>query len=133
MSMGVCMRSIGRPCHFTHFMFLCADTAVCIWDRELVDSFQQPAMVREPDDLMENFEPLGSVPTVGRVLEDMHRSDDADLMLRGHLLTGFSDSKTGLYSMFHENTIWKYGYDHSNTIRNAFMSVKLPLSACSLC
>ncbi len=89
-------------------------------------------MVREPLDLMENFEPLGSVPTVGRVLEDMQCSDDADLMLRNHLLTGFSDSKTGLYSMFHENTIWKYGYDHPNTIRNAFMLVTSPLSACRL-
>ncbi|KAI0088874.1 RNA dependent RNA polymerase-domain-containing protein [Irpex rosettiformis] len=97
------------------------DTAVCIWDNDLVSSFAQPEMVREPDGLLDNFMSLREVATVGAVLEEMGKNPNPELVLRNHLLTGLSDSRTGLYSMFHENTIWQYGYNHPNTIRNAFM------------
>ena len=88
-----------------------------------MESFVQPPMVREPDGLMDNFEPLDAVPSVKSVTELMEKDTDSEMVLRKHLLTGLSDSRTGLYSMFHENTIWQYGYNHPNTIRNAFMSV----------
>ena len=90
-----------------------------------MESFVQPPMVREPDGLMDNFEPLDAVPSVKSVTELMEKDTDSEMVLRKHLLTGLSDSRTGLYSMFHENTIWQYGYNHPNTIRNAFMSVSL--------
>jgi RNA-dependent RNA polymerase len=99
---------------------------VCIFDPAIVEAFKQPEMVREPPDLMNNFEPLDVVPTVGAVLQQMKQDDwERDIILRKHLLTGLAERRTGLYSKFHNNTIYQLGYDHPTTIRNAFMSVFL--------
>ncbi|KAI0684509.1 RNA dependent RNA polymerase-domain-containing protein [Cytidiella melzeri] len=99
------------------------DTAVCIWDPEIVNAFKQPDMVREPHHLMSNFEPLSAVPTVATVLHRMDRADSKaqDTILREHLLTGLTENRTGIYSKFHGNAIYQFGYNHPATIRNAFM------------
>ncbi|KAI0341433.1 hypothetical protein BDW22DRAFT_303425 [Trametopsis cervina] len=80
------------------------DTAVCVFDPALVGAFKPSRMVREPHGLMDNFEPLDKVPTIASVL-----------------LTGLAETRMGLYSMFHENAIYEFGYGHPKTVRNAFM------------
>ena len=75
-------------------------------------------------DLMENFEPLKTVATVGTVWKKVKDESDPQKRyktLHEEMLAGLADIPTGLYSKFHENTVWQLGYDHPVTIRNAFM------------
>ena len=104
------------------YYLVSTDTAVCVFDEALVSAFQQPDTVREPPDLMQNFEPLDDVPTVASVVTQMrNQSWKRELILHDHLLTGMAESKTGLYSKYHDNSVYELGYNHPTTIRNAFM------------
>ena len=88
----------------------------------LVGTFRQPQTVREPAGLMLNFEPLDEVPSVASVLARMDSDPSRrDAILHEHLLSGMAESKTGLYSKFHDNSVYELGYNHPITIRNAFM------------
>ena len=98
------------------------DTAVCIFDESLVAPFMQPWTVREPDGLLDNFEPLDQVPTVAAVIQQMKNGPAEKFsVLHDYLLSGLAESRTGLYSKYHDNAVYQLGYNHPTAVRNAFM------------
>lgn len=103
---------------------LSEDTAVCIFDKEMVDRFVEPPITQEPSDLMQYFEPIDTILSVGQANEELKSSKllgDAARLLQKYLLTGLCENRVGLYSMMHENCIYEFGYDHPDTIRVAHM------------
>ena len=103
-----------------------ADTAVCIWDPALVKPFGNAKLVIVPPDFKkDNFQPEGEIVMVEQLEELMLASKKAErsTILQRHLVSGVSVSRTGLYSMFHDIAMYKYGYDHENTLRIALMYV----------
>jgi RNA-dependent RNA polymerase len=40
-------------------------------------------------------------------------------------LLGLNDSKVGLYSSFHDYAVWRYGLDHPESVRMAYMYVTI--------
>ena len=108
--------------------------AVCIFDQLLVQSFKPAPFTDEPDNFMSNFEPQDSVKSMTTVMDELETSgvEEGGSLLRHYLLTGLADVKTGLYSKFHENAIYKFGYGHRIAVRMAYMYVILimPPSSC---
>ncbi|THH01293.1 hypothetical protein EW026_g1385 [Hermanssonia centrifuga] len=107
------------------------DVAVCVWDQTLVQSFVQPPITEEPPSFLDrNFEPMEKVLQVAAVLQTIKDLDpmEADVSLRSQLLIGLSDTKVGIYSLYHEKSIYTLGYDHDSSIRTAFMQVVLNTS-----
>lgn len=86
-----------------------------------MNGFNQPITVREPPDLRDNFE--REVEEVTAFMERTSKlptlSKERELCMK--LLLGLSDSKVGLYSQFHDNASYSQGYNHSETVRLAYM------------
>lgn len=99
------------------------DVATCIFNSQMVDEFQQPEFTAEPPNLLQRyFEPQERIPTVASVLKTMaDRPEDASFILRQNLLIGLTESKTGKYSMYNENAMYRFGYGHPETIRLGYM------------
>ncbi|GJE86474.1 RNA dependent RNA polymerase [Phanerochaete sordida] len=99
------------------------DVATCIFNSSIVNHFVQPAFTAEPTNFLRDyFEPQDRIPTVASVVQEMaSRPADAALILRRHLLIGLTESKTGKYSMYNENAMYRYGYGHPDTIRLGYM------------
>ncbi|KAJ3558083.1 hypothetical protein NM688_g1122 [Phlebia brevispora] len=97
------------------------DTAVCIFDEEIVTAFHGPALTPEPPNLIEEcFQPADTILTVQDVIDAVESSPSTVLVartLQRHLLQGLGESRVGLYSMFHENSIYELGYDNPISIR----------------
>ena len=97
------------------------DTVTIIADTTIVEGFRSPSTVNEPSDLRGNFE-----SEVEEVIAFMEMVDNIAALQKERelctkLLLGLSDSKVGLYSQFHDNAIYKLGYDHPETVRLAYM------------
>ncbi len=73
---------------------------------------------------------MEKVLQVAAVLQTIKDLDpmEADVSLRSQLLIGLSDTKVGIYSLYHEKSIYTLGYDHDSSIRTAFMQVVLNTS-----
>lgn len=100
-------------------------------ERSIVDAFKNPTTVREPKDLRDNFQPV--IEKVSTFCDQFYNMDDAShaYELSKKLLSGLSDSKVGMYSRFHENVVYSYGYSHREAIRLAYMWVTARDSASS--
>lgn len=85
--------------------------------------FTNSAYSTEPENFKENFEPEGDIPLVATLDNTMQllSATEARVQLQTALVTGLSDAAVGLYSTFHENAAYAYGYGDKRTIRNAYM------------
>ncbi|CAL1694877.1 unnamed protein product [Somion occarium] len=99
------------------------DTAVCIYNQQLVQSFQPPSVnnILPPDLQRENFLPQdGTLQVSGLSREIQHLSaDEAQSYLQDQLLSGYINSKVGMYSKFHDNAAYAFGYGADCTVRLA--------------
>ncbi|KAJ7238761.1 RNA dependent RNA polymerase-domain-containing protein [Mycena haematopus] len=98
------------------------DTVVFIWlDEFLKDFGQNQPLTPAPNGLMLNFDQeVKTVEQVGHELCGLS-PEGSQRAFQGYLLNGLCDSKVGLYSYFHDNAIWRYGYGHPNSILMAYM------------
>lgn len=86
-----------------------------------MESFTNSRVVDAPHDLRSNFESeieivsdfLRRTSTMETIVKDYYLSQE--------LLLGLQDSKVGLYSTFHESSVFRRGYDHPTTVRLAYM------------
>jgi RNA-dependent RNA polymerase len=103
------------------------DVGVCIFEPKIVDAFRTPPVTAEPPSFLARFfEPQDKIPTVAAMIEEMRSSqEEAENILRRHLLIGLTDSKVGRCSMLHDIAMYMFGYDHEDTIRLAYMFVYL--------
>ena len=100
------------------------DTAVCVFDQQLVQNFTQPNPTEERDDFKEKcFESQKTCARVSTMLQEMERKTPHARVqvLQKYLLKGLFNDKIWQYSNFHENAAYAYGFDHPKTIHNAFM------------
>ncbi|KAL6307807.1 RNA dependent RNA polymerase-domain-containing protein [Sparassis latifolia] len=100
------------------------DTCVCIFDPALVQHFTNPPLTTHAADFIsENFKPEGTIETVGHLHSRLEGLPPVErqLELQKTLLSGLADKPVGIYSKFHEIAAYTLGYDHPDTIRNAFM------------
>ena len=92
------------------------------WMPEIVSNFQPPELDGMPDRFMEaNFQK--HVETVADLMQRLESLSDSDAEYEFHriFLFGLNDSKVGIYSRFHDNAVYKDGYDAPNTIRLAYL------------
>ncbi|KAH9948208.1 RNA dependent RNA polymerase-domain-containing protein [Amylocystis lapponica] len=103
------------------------DVCVCIYEAAIVDAFTNARLcLPEPADFDKvNFE--GSVERVEELYTRMNSMSPAHAQseLQRTLVSGLSDAGVGLYSKFHENTAYAFGYDDPRTLRHAFMFAKV--------
>ncbi|KAF8648909.1 hypothetical protein AX16_006144 [Volvariella volvacea WC 439] len=92
------------------------DETFILWQQSLVQRFRNQPLTREPDNLMTFFE--RSVESGTEFNERASKLDcvEAQAAFQDVLLLGLHDAKVGLYSMFHDYSVWKFGYDHPDTI-----------------
>ncbi|KAJ7631701.1 RNA dependent RNA polymerase-domain-containing protein [Mycena polygramma] len=98
------------------------DTVVFIWLEEFCNHFSNQPFTPAPEGFMStNFEQ--EVKTVEQVETELcgKSSGDAQLAFQEHLLLGLRESQVGLYSYFHDNAIWRHGYNHPNSILMAYI------------
>ncbi|TFK66173.1 hypothetical protein BDN72DRAFT_158598 [Pluteus cervinus] len=101
------------------------DEPFIIWEPSLVRAFDNKNLFREPEDLKGFFE--SQVEKVSQFRERVQRlpKQEAQEAFQEVLLLGLFDAKVGMYSAFHEYAIEKYGYDHPETIRIAYLFATL--------
>ncbi|KAJ6479270.1 RNA dependent RNA polymerase-domain-containing protein [Mycena vitilis] len=98
------------------------DTVLFIWLEEFCNHFSNQPFTPAPEGFMSNnFEQ--EVKTVEQVETELcgKSSEDAQLTFQEHLLLGLRESQVGLYSYFHDNAIWRHGYNHPNSILMAYI------------
>ena len=89
----------------------------------VVKGFKNASFVAEPEGLSENFEEyIQQVKSFRSELQDMDK-ENADRTLFRVLLQNLSDNLIGLYSNFHEVSMYERGYDDENTVMLAYMYV----------
>lgn len=100
------------------------DTVVFIWLDEFCQNFgpNQP-LTPAPEGFMLNFNK--EVKTVEQVGEELRclSPEESQRAFQGYLLNCLRDSQVGLYSYFHDNAIYRHGYDHANAVLMAYMYV----------
>ena len=96
-----------------------------IWQPEIVESFTNadPSYADSPPGLQDAF--LKNVETVESFLERAPPEKDAKRHLsevQKFLLSGIRDQHlVGMYSKYHDNAVYKYGYFHEEAKRLAYM------------
>lgn len=102
-----------------HVPTLNPDTATVVVEPEIVNEFKNHELVNPPSDLFEkNFE--REIEKVSEFLVTCP-SHLLEHEIFGRLLLGLSDTKVGQYSNFHENAVYKIGYNAPETVRLAYM------------
>ncbi|KAM6498847.1 RNA dependent RNA polymerase domain containing protein [Amanita muscaria] len=86
----------------------------------LVKPFQNKPLIPEPPALQRECFDV-NVETVHQFSQRQLPDSDFQKKFQYELLAGLNDAKVGLYSMFHEYAGYKYGYNHSETVRMAYM------------
>ena len=95
-----------------------------IWQKGIVENFQNRAFVACPPNLIEhNFEEKKESITnfcsrVGSLSAAAARSE-----VQGALLLGLVDTKIGRYSIMHDTSVYLNGYSHPTTIELAYKYV----------
>lgn len=100
------------------------DELFIIREAALVEPFKNKPLTEVPANLQkDNFE--GQVESVDSFAERaMSLSpQEAQKAFQQVLLLGLNDSKVGLYSMFHDYAVFKYGYADRKAVRLAYMYV----------
>ncbi|CAK5280827.1 unnamed protein product [Mycena citricolor] len=91
-------------------------TVIFTWLQSLLDHFRNSPLAAAPPDLDDCFE--RNVKSVTALETELAFMDPvaAQREFQRHLLTGLKATQVGLYSFFHENAIYKHGYDHPEAI-----------------
>ncbi|KAJ7511709.1 RNA dependent RNA polymerase-domain-containing protein [Mycena galericulata] len=102
------------------------DDAIIIRDLAIVGPFRNQAVVPVPEKfLAENFErQVQTVVDFGEALQRMGNSP-AQCAFQQEVLAGLVDDKIGIYSIFHDCAVYRYGLDHAKTRRMAHMTSTL--------
>ncbi|KAF9447542.1 hypothetical protein P691DRAFT_731304 [Macrolepiota fuliginosa MF-IS2] len=98
------------------------DELFILREPEIVQPFTNNVFVPPPTDLLEaNFE--RDIKLVGPFCEHIKNQPPAkqQAALQEALLLNLNEDRKGLYSVFHDNAIEKYGYSHPKAIRLAYM------------
>ncbi|KAJ7146501.1 RNA dependent RNA polymerase-domain-containing protein [Mycena epipterygia] len=100
------------------------DDAIIIRDPAIVTPFQNKAVVPPPAEfLTKNFHrQVQSVTDFGEALEQMTIAN-AQCAFQKEVLIGLADNhNVGLYSVYHDCAVYKFGLDHEDTRRLAHMT-----------
>lgn len=88
----------------------------------LVKPFKNKPFIPEPETLQQDCFDVNAQRLDGFIEETTFLStNDSQWKFQHTLLSGLNDKKVGLYSGYHEYAMFKYGYDHQNTIQMAYM------------
>ena len=100
-----------------------ADTAMLTWKQEIVSAFRQPELTVVPQDfLSDNFDKqIEFVDAFYTKLSSKGESEAEREMHRVFVDSLLNESKTGIYSNFHNASLYERGYDHPETVRLAHM------------
>ncbi|KAJ7074147.1 RNA dependent RNA polymerase-domain-containing protein [Mycena amicta] len=98
------------------------DTVILTWLDEFVDHFQNKPFTPAPDGFIDEYFER-DVKTVKTLMDELasKSQEEAQQALQEHLVMGLVDSKVGMYSNFHDEAIYEFGYDHPNSILMAYM------------
>ncbi|KAK0224738.1 RNA dependent RNA polymerase-domain-containing protein [Armillaria nabsnona] len=96
------------------------DVCFLLWLASLVQGFQDKLLRPPPKDFMEtHFErDIQSVAQFQDCVEKNQRTQSGFVDI---LMTGLTKGRVGLYSMFHDKSVRKYGYDSDQSIMLAYM------------
>ena len=99
------------------------DTAMLTWKPEIVSTFRQPKLNSVPRDfLSENFDKqIEFVDSFSAKISTMGESEAEREMHRVFVDHMLNEALTGLYSNFHNASLYERGYDHPETLRLAHM------------
>lgn len=89
---------------------------------EIVSAFKPPPPSPPPDEFKKAYFER-DVESV-RDFCNQHRRESREELatnIRAILLSSISRTQVGVYSKFHDNSTYHYGYDHPTTIRLAYM------------
>jgi RNA-dependent RNA polymerase len=96
------------------------DAPFLIWDPLLVEPFRNSALVEPPQDFIsKNFE--RNVVKVEDFFRQSCTPKKRELDFLDMLLHGLSDTKVGLYSNYHDISVFKDGYAHPKSVHYAYM------------
>ncbi|SRR6266550_7632796 len=99
-----------------------SDELFIIREECLVKHFENKPFVPEPENLQQECFELNAETVDGFVQRTVILSaSDSQWEFQHSLLSGLNDSKMKFYSGFHEYAMFKYGYDHINTVKMAYM------------
>jgi hypothetical protein len=100
------------------------DRGLAIWDPSLVDPFINADLkyLEKPPNLANNFDKIDErVPDfIARV--KMESESTRIREMQNYCLSSLKNTVlVGQYSVFHENSVYRYGYSHEKTIELAYM------------
>lgn len=102
------------------------DLAMLIWAPAIVETFSNSPFTPAPQEFLgNNFEREVESVDAFRERAAALPPGEAQKEFQSILLLGLSDSKVGLYSNFHDNATYAYGYADPRTIRLAYMYAHL--------
>ena len=93
------------------------------WRPEIVSAFREPDLTLEPPGfLAENFDKqIEYVEAFAKKLSAMEESKAEREMHNVFVESLVYEAKTGIYSNFHNVSLYEKGYNHPETVRLAFM------------
>ena len=99
------------------------DTAILTWKPEIVSAFRQAELNTEPPNFRsENFDKhIEGVDSLFAKISTMEESDAEKEMHRVFVDSLLHEERTGIYSNFHNTSLYERGYDHPETLRLAHM------------
>lgn len=99
------------------------DTAMMFWSKLLTEHFRNSPFCEPPADLLSrNFHrEIETVVKFSQRVSSEPSTSQRDL--QKVLLLGLADTKVGLYSIFHDNVVYRLGYASEEAIRMAYMYV----------
>ena len=88
----------------------------------LVKPFKNKIFVPEPKNMQQDCF-IGNAEKLDGFIEEtiFLATNNSQWKFQHSLLSGLNDAKVGLYSGFHEYAMYRYGYDHENTVLMAYM------------
>jgi RNA-dependent RNA polymerase len=91
------------------------------WSKLLLEHFRNSAFCEPPADLLtRNFH--REVETVANFCQRVSKQPStAQYEFQQVLLLGLADAKVGLYSVFHDNAVYQFGYGSKDAVRLAYM------------
>jgi len=98
------------------------DELFIIREECLVKPFKNKPFVPEPENLQQECFEVNAETVDGFLQRTVILSaSNSQWEFQHALLSGLNDSKMKLYSGFHEYSMFRYGYDHINTVKMAYM------------
>jgi RNA-dependent RNA polymerase len=89
------------------------DTVFVMWSKLLTTHFRNASFIQPPDDFKENFE---TQVTLVRDFLDTFDEDHIQMEFQKALLNGLVDTKIGIYSIWHDISVYERGLDDEETL-----------------